>query len=625
LFEAQAARTPDAVAVVSGDRHLTYQELNRRANQLAHHLQKLGVGPEVLVGVCVERTLEMVVGLLGILKAGGAYVPLDPLYPQERLTFMLQDTAQTELGAAPVLLTQSHLVERLEHDRHIVCLDTHWKDIEREPATNLATQVTPGNLAYVIYTSGSTGKPKGVTIQHQSLVGYTNTARVEYAITSDDRVLQFSSISFDASAEEIYASLASGAALVLRTDAMLGTVATFLQTCREWGITMLDLPTAYWHELAMGLDSDSATIPSTLRMVAIGGEKALLEHWARWQALAGPRVRLLNMYGPTEATIVSTGTDLSAQSADENLDVSIGRPLANIQTYILDSDLQPVPIGVPGELHIGGIGLARGYHNRRGPTAQNFVPHPFSDEPGARLYKTGDLVRHLPDGNIQFLGRIDRQVKIRGFRIELGEIETLLNQHPDVQETVVTMREDVPGDKRLVAYIVPHNSTPHHHKTNGGHAELSRKLQAYLKKHVPGYMLPSAFVTLDAMPVAASGKVDRRALPAPDRTRPELDEVFVAPRTPTESALAEMWAKLLGIDRVGVTDNFFDVGGHSLLATQLVSRLREAFQVEVPLHYFFETPTVAELAASIETAHWIAQDLQAAPAFVAGGREEGEL
>jgi surfactin family lipopeptide synthetase A len=270
--------------------------------------------------------------------------------------------------------------------------------------------------------------------------------------------------------------------------------------------------------------------------------------------------------------------------------------------------------------------LARGYLNRRGLTAQSFVPHPFSNEPGARLYKTGDLARYLPDGNIQFLGRIDRQVKIRGFRTELGEIEALLNQRPDVQEALVTVREDVPGDKRLVAYIVPHNSTSYHHETNDGRAkELPRNLKAYLKKHVPNYMVPSAFVTLEAMPLASSGKVDRQALPVPDRVRPELDDAFVAPRTSTESVLAGMWSQLLGIDRVGVTDNFFDVGGHSLLATQLVSRLRETFQVEVPLHHFFEIPTVAELAESIETAHWIAQDLQAAPAFDGDGREEGEL
>ncbi|MEP6501667.1 amino acid adenylation domain-containing protein [Microcoleus vaginatus] len=448
LFEAQVEQTPDAVAVIFKEEQLTYRELNAKANQLARHLQALGVKPETLVAICVERSLEMIVGLLGILKAGGAYVPLDAAYPSERLVFMLEDSA------VPVLLTQQRLVDRLtQHEAQIVCLDTQWEAIAQHSEENTACGVNAENLAYVIYTSGSTGKPKGVTIQHRSLVNYTTAVNIEYEIEKCDRILQFSSISFDVSAEEIYTSLTSGATLVLRTDSMLDSIEGFLQKCKNWEITVMALPTAYWHELTAFLTQETVVLPPSLRLIIIGGEKALPERLKTWLECVEQRVRLVNNYGPTEATVGATIYDLSAANATFR-ELPIGRPLGNVQTYILDGNGQPVPIGVPAELHIGGAGLARGYLNRPDLTAQRFIPNPFSDFPTSRLYKTGDLVRYLNDGNIEYLGRIDDQVKIRGFRIELGEIEAVLAKHPNVRSVTVIDREDAPGNKRLVAYLV---------------------------------------------------------------------------------------------------------------------------------------------------------------------------
>src|SRR4028119_1643608 len=448
LFEEQVERTPDAVAVVFEEKQLTYRELNVKANQLANYLRSLGVRPEMLVGICVERSLEMIIGLLGILKAGGAYVPLDPNYPSERLAFMLEDSS------VPVLLTQEKLLEKLPaHSARVICLDSNSKEIASYPKENPLSSVKPENLAYVIYTSGSTGKPKGVLIQHGSLVNYTTAAIAEYEIDQCDRILQFSSISFDVSAEEIYTSLTSGATLVLRTDSMLDSVEGFLQKCKNWEITVMALPTAYWHELSAFLSQETVLLPPSLRLIIIGGEKALPDRLKTWLECVEQRVRLVNNYGPTETTVGATIYDLSV--ADTTLkELPIGRPLGNVQTYILDGNRQPVPIGIPGELHIGGGGLARGYLNRPDLTDERFIRNPFSDFPTSRLYKTGDLVRYLNDGNIEYLGRIEDQVKIRGFRIELGEIEAVLAKHPNVRSVTAIDREDAPGNKRLVAYLV---------------------------------------------------------------------------------------------------------------------------------------------------------------------------
>jgi amino acid adenylation domain-containing protein len=446
LFEAQAQSNPDAIAVVLGEKQLTYQELNRRANQLAHYLRSLGVGPEIPVALCMVRSLEMVIGLLAILKAGGAYVPLDPTYPKERLTLILSD------AKVPIFLTQQSLLTALPVlNSQVVCLDTNWSAIAQESQENPVNQTQPENLVYIIYTSGSTGTPKGVTIQHRSLVCYSKIACLEYGLQARDRVLQFASISFDTAAEEIFPCLLCGATLVLRTEEMLNSTPQFLQKCRDWGITVLDLPTAFWHQIAAELATGNLPLPDSLRLVIIGGERAERKHLRTWLQQVGQRVRLVNSYGPTETTIVATLCDLSAPSTRE---VPIGRAIFNVQTYVLDPYLQLVPIGTPGELYIGGVGVARGYLNRPDLTAERFIPNPHSSKPGARLYKTGDLVRYQPDGHLEFLGRVDYQIKIRGFRIELGEIEALLNQHPAVREAVVVAHNDSPDHKRLVAYVV---------------------------------------------------------------------------------------------------------------------------------------------------------------------------
>ncbi|ACK67643.1 amino acid adenylation domain protein [Rippkaea orientalis PCC 8801] len=447
LFEEQVERTPDAVAVVYEDQQLTYLQLNQKANQLAHYLIKFGVKPDTLVGICVERSLEMVMGLLGILKAGGAYVPIDPNYPAERIEYMLKDSAVS------ILLTQERLVKELpETQAQMICLDKDWLTISQENPNNCLSQVNAKNLAYIIYTSGSTGNPKGVMIEHNSLVNFRTTAIEKYQFTVEDRILQFSSISFDAASEEIYPCLTIGATLVLRTQEILTGGIGLLEQCRKCQLTILDLPTAFWYQIVSELSMTKNRFPETLRLIIVGGEAVTTEHIQTWIAWTENTPQLVNSYGPTEATVVSTIWLL--ESSEVGLSVPIGRPLANIQTYILDPNLKPVPIGVAGELHIGGDGLARGYLNRPELTAEKFIPNPFDPTRQSKLYKSGDLCRYSPDGNIEYIGRIDHQVKIRGFRIELGEIESLLSTHPEIRESVVILREHEPGNKRLVAYLV---------------------------------------------------------------------------------------------------------------------------------------------------------------------------
>ncbi|BCL84575.1 amino acid adenylation domain-containing protein [Ktedonobacteria bacterium brp13] len=592
-FEAQVERTPDAVAVIFGEQRLTYQQLNMRANQLARYLQLHMVRPNILIGLSLERSLDMVVGLLGILKAGGAYVPLDPAYPSERLAYLLAETQ------VPILLTQQSLLKRFgAHQTSVLCLDRDWPKIAQQSTANLPNVVQPQNLAYVIYTSGSTGRPKGVLTSHQSLASYAEAAAQAYEITSNDRVLQFASINFDASVEEIYPCLTRGGTLILRPEAMLGSAQTFMQICQRQGITCLSLPTAYWHELATQLNNSAVFLPTSLRLLVIGGEAANPQHLALWLRFTQDQVRLINTYGPTEATVIATLHEVdqpSSLSAVQST-VPIGRPLANTQVYLLDAHLQLVPCGVAGEIYIGGAGLAQGYLHHPELTVQRFLPHPFSSEPGARLYRTGDLARYLPDGSLEFLGRADQQVKIRGFRVEPGEIEAYLSQYPGVQAVVVLAREDQPGEKQLVAYIVAQSAVQ-----NAAQKKMEeRKWRAYLSKHLPPYMLPSVFVQLDAFPLTANGKVERRALPVPERGQVEVEVEYVAPRTPLEAQLTQIWAAVLGLERVGVQNNFFDLGGHSLNATQIISRVQQATGVTLPLRSLFEDPTVAGLARAIE-------------------------
>ena len=581
LFEQQVEKTPDAVAIVFQDQQLTYRELNQRANQLAHYLRALGVKPEVLVCIYVERSIEMVVGLLGILKAGGAYVPLDPTYPTERLDHMLSDFQPL------VLLTQQHLVESLpEYQAQVVCLDSDWSAITQESRKNLVSEVTAENLAYVIYTSGSTGQPKGVTVPHKNLLNLVFWHQHAFEVNSSDRATQLAKIAFDASVWEIWSCLASGASLYLVETELLTSPLQLQNWLVSKEVTIAFLPTPLAEELLTLKWLENAA----LRIILVGGDRL-----HQFPSASLP-FKVINNYGPTENTVVATSGKVVDFKKDNNLP-SIGRPISNTQIYILDEHLQLVPIGVPGELHIAGAGLAQGYLNRPKLNEEKFILDPFSNELGARLYKTGDKARYLPDGKIEFLGRLDNQVKIRSFRIELGEIEAVLTTYPEVRETVVIAREDVPGDKRLVAYVV------------SGNDSLSvSQLRSYLKQKLPDYMLPSAFITLETMPLTLNGKINRRALPALNSGSRQSETDFVAPSTPTEELLTGIWAEVLGIERVGVHDNFFDLGGHSLLATKVVSRVREAFSVELPLLSLFSSPTVADLAQFIETLVWISQE-----------------
>jgi amino acid adenylation domain-containing protein len=577
LFEAQVECTPDAVALVFEDQQLTYRELNCRANHLAHSLRTRGVGPEVPVGICMERSLEMVVGLLGILKAGGAYVPLDPAYPQERVAFMLADTQAT------VLLSQKRLAARLPaHRTQVVAVDAEWERMTQHDEENMTSGTTADNCAYVIYTSGSTGKPKGVAIEHQSVTTLLYWARDMFPSADLAGVLASTSICFDLSVFELFTPLSWGGTVILAKDALhLPT----LPGAKD--VTLLNtVPSAMAELLRMG------GVPASVRTVNLAGE-ALQHNLVQQIYTQTATERVLNLYGPSEDTTYST---VALLGRGANGSPSIGRPIANTQVYLLDRHLQPVPIGVPGEIYLGGHGLARGYLHRPELTAEQFMPHPFSDEPGARLYKTGDLARYLPDGNLQFLGRVDHQVKLRGFRIEPGEIEAVLGQHPAVRQAVVLTREDTPGDTRLVAYVVPQQEPP----------PTSSALRSFLQQKLPGYMVPSAFVLVNALPLTPNGKLDRRALSAPEQTRSQPQDTCMAPQDALELQLTKIWEKVLGITPIGVRENFFELGGHSLLAVRLFAQIKKAFGRQLPLATLFQAPTVEQLAGMLRQEGWSA-------------------
>ncbi|GAA6621098.1 amino acid adenylation domain-containing protein [Scytonema sp. NUACC26] len=598
LFEEQVERTPNALAVVSEEQELTYHLLNQKANQLAHYLHTLGVKPEVLVGLCVERSLEMVVGILGILKAGGAYVPIDPNYPQQRIAYMVSD------ARVPIVLTQRHLVDLLPGtDAKVLCLDRDRQLWSGKSEHNLSSEVKPENLAYVIYTSGSTGKPKGVTIEHRSVVNFTEAETEKWGINSSDRVLQFGSISFDVVSKDIYPCWSVGGTVVLRTQQMLSSLSTFVQKCWEWKLTLINLPTAFWHQLITELARTHDSLPPSLRLVFIGGERVLPEKVKLWQEYVRDMLhslklveppQLLNAYGPTETTVVAMFFDLSNYIPENTQSsIPIGRPIANTQTYILDTELQPVPIGVRGELYIGGAGLARGYLNCPDLTTEKFIQNPFNK--AQRLYKTGDYGRYLPDGNIEFLGRIDNQVKIRGFRIELGEIEALLEQHPTIGQAVAIAKEDKLGDKRLVAYVVPNLGSCEQMQQ-----EVIPSLRGFLQGKLPEYMLPTAFGVLKEFPLTPNDKVDRQALAQlPAHSYLLWEKTYVAPRTPQEEILARVWAEVLDLERVGVDDNFFSLGGDSLKTIVLLNRLQKELGKTCQMLDLFNAPTIAKLAVSL--------------------------
>jgi amino acid adenylation domain-containing protein len=606
LFEEQVERTPDAVAVVFEGQQLTYRELNARANQLAHYLRTLGVGPDVPVGVCVERSLEMVIGLLGILKAGGAYVPLDPDYPKERIAFMLED------AQVPILLTQRRLIQRLpEHAAKLIQLDAE-REVIAANCQNPVSGARGENIAYVIFTSGSTGKPKGVPVTHTNVERLFTATEAWYHFDEHDVWTLFHSYAFDFSVWEIWGALLYGGRLVVVPYLVSRSPERFYELLRTEQVTVLNQTPSAFRQLIQFEDVRGAASDLALRYVIFGGEALELHSLKPWFSRHGDqRPQLVNMYGITETTVHVTYRPITLANISITQGSVIGVRIPDLHVYILDQVRELVPVGVAGELYIGGRGVARGYLHRPELTAEKFIPNTFSDTPGARMYKTGDLARYLPDGNIEFLGRIDHQVKLRGFRIELGEIEAVLSEHPMVRETVVVAREDRPSEKRLVAYVVSRKEQ----------TCTTSELRHFLKQKLPEHMVPSAFVLLDILPLTPNGKVDRKALPAPDQSRPEMEEGYVLPRTPVEELLTGIWAEVLKLEKIGIHNNFFDLGGHSLLATQVVSRIRESLQVELPLRVLFEKPTVIGLAEQIEETRRKAQGAQALP-LIAVSREE---
>ncbi len=586
LFEQQVEETPDATAVVYEDKRLTYRELNERANQLGHFLKKRGVGPEMRVAVCVERSLEMIVGVMGVMKAGGAYVPLDAMYARERLPIILQD------AECPVLLTRRSMLVAVPKTRaEIIALDSEWETVAKESKENPRQETRWDTLAYVVYTSGSTGIPKGVMVTHGGLVNQYRAYEESYELRSPvGSWLYMANFSFDVFSSDLTRSLCSGGKMVicpmellLNPAGLYGLMLREKVDCAEFVPAVLRTLTTHLQETNQKLDF--------MRLLVCSSDAWSMSDCRAVLGVCGDKPRVINAYGVTEATIDSTYLDIdSLEMLRGEGFVPIGHPFPNTRTYVLDRHMEPCPIGVPGVLYIGGAGVARGYLKRPELSAEKFVRDPFSSEPGARLYNTGDAARYLPGGNIEFLGRTDNQVKIRGFRIELGEIEAVLGKHPTVKQAVVIARELSPGGLGLVAYVVP---------ADGQGIDVAT-LRAFLKGKMPAYMLPSAFEVLEKIPLNANRKVDRKALPAPKKKSADLEQDFVAPRTETEKKLAKIWSEVLQFSPVGVHDNFFELGGHSLMAIQVISRVRSHFQVELPLRTLFENPTISELCVSIE-------------------------
>jgi amino acid adenylation domain-containing protein/thioester reductase-like protein len=586
LFETQVERTPDAVAVVFDDNQLTYQELNTQANQLARYLQKQGVSPGILVGICGERSLELIVGLLAILKAGGAYLPLDPSYPQERLAWMFTDTQIS------VLLTEERLLTSLPtHQAKIICWDKDRDAIALSSQENLANINHPENLAYVIYTSGSTGRSKGVMVEHRHLVNAYFAWEESYKLEKVTCHLQMANFCFDVFTGDLVRALCSGGKLVLcprefllEPQKLYGLIQQEKVDCAEFVPVVLRNLIQYLKQTQQSLEF--------MQLLICGSDSWYVQEYQEIRNFCGTKTRLINSFGLTEATIDSSYFEILENNLKNNLNIEqlvpIGQPFANTQIYILDSNLQQTPVGVTGEIYISGAGVTRGYLNRPDLTAEKFIPNLFSDKPGERLYKTADLGRYLPDGNIELIGRSDHQVKIRGFRIELGEIEAVLGQHPDVQQAVALVVEKA-DDKRLVVYIVSHSPNL-----------KSSDLQDFLQHRLPSYMIPSAVMQLESLPITPNGKVDRRALAKLPISRPELVDNFVAPQTAIQQNLTNIWIEILGVTKIGIHDNFFELGGHSLLTTRLIVKIREAFQIDLPLRVLFESPTVESLANTLE-------------------------
>jgi amino acid adenylation domain-containing protein len=603
LFEAQVERTPDAIALVAGAQRLTYRQLNQRANQLAHFLQQQGVQPETLVGICLDRSVELLVSLLAVLKAGGAYVPLDPAYPAERLAFMLADSG------AKILLTQNKLegwtanlsatelkIVRLDHDWEAITPKGELLRIAQCRAENPTSAVQPAHLSYVIYTSGSTGRAKGVEIQHGSLVNAYFAWETAYALRSLRCHLQMASVSFDVFTGDWVRSLCSGARLVLCPRELLLDPENLYALMQREQVDSAEFVPVVLRGVLDYLETSQQRL-DFMRLLVCGSDRWYVSEYERIRQRCSAETRLINSFGLTEATIDSSYFEAADVSLPSDALVPIGRPFANTTLYILDAQLQPVPRGITGELYVGGDGLARGYRHRPDLTANRFIPHPFSTKGGDRLYKTGDLARYLPNGQIELLGRIDHQVKVRGVRIELEEIEAALSQHPALHAAVVTVQNDRIGQPQLVAYGVPAQHP----------APTYPELRQFLRSRLPEAMIPSVFVWLDAFPTTPNGKINRQALPAPDLSHQETASVNAPPQTPIERRVAQVWSEVLGIREIGVDDNFFDLGGHSLRATQVISRIRQTFELDLPLRTLFECPTIASFATAIETAQATAE------------------
>ena len=602
LFETQVGCTPDAIAAVFEDNHITYRELNLRANQLAHYLQPMGVGPEVIVGICMERSLNMLIGLLSILKAGGAYLPLDPSYPKERLAFMLED------AGVPLLLTQERLLKAIPgSDAKVVCLDLDWASISHESVENPVSEVVADNLSYVIFTSGSTGNPKGVAVSHRSIGNRLLWGQTEYQLDCSDRVCLTFSVSFDASIVLLFQPLLAGACLILPQPGMHRDSTYLVEIIADHQVTVTGFSSSMFRQV---IDEPGFKRCTGLRHVLTGIEP--LSTGVKEAFFEQVSAVLHHSYGPTEASV--SVTHCRCTSGHDQKIVPIGRPIANMQVYILDKSLNPVPVGIQGELYIGGIGLARGYLNRPKLTNTRFIPNIFGNHPNSRLYKTGDLGRYLADGNIEHLGRIDHQVKIRGLRIELGEIEAQLNQYPQIKNSVVIAKEHDPGDKLLIAYIVSTNKL----------MPTADELRRFLKQYIPDYMVPSAFIPLKKFPLTPNGKIDRNGLPAV-KLESFSSIAYAAPENPTEELLASIWETLLGLKQIGIHHNFFEMGGHSLLATQIISRIRKSFSIEIPLRSLFENPTVAELSQRIETTLWVKENNNPVLESISDNRQLGEV
>jgi len=589
--ETIAANTPNEIAVIHGQNQLSYSGLNARANQLAHYLRKRGVSRNSRVGICLERSVDFAIALIGVLKAGGTCVPLDPKYPDDRLAYMLEDVA------ASIVLTEASLLKAaIPQGTQVVLLSEEREQISANVRSNPTVGSVPSDIAYVIYTSGSTGRPRGVLLSHAGLVNYTLGAVEQFAIRPGDRMLQFCSISFDAALEEIYSTWAAGATLVFRNDNVSLEPSEFLQWAAQQRVTIVDLPTAYWHEWVYALPELTQKAPPTLRLVIVGGEKASPEAYATWHKSVGNKVRWINTYGPAEASVVATTFEPKLQAGEVAPDVlPIGRPVANARVYLLDSDQNPVPVGVPGELHIGGSGVAAGYLNLPELTRQKFIRDIFSHDPSARMYKTGDLAKYLPNGEIEFVGRRDNQVKIRGFRIEPGEIESVLSKHPGVDDNAIVVRQDSTGNKRLIAYVVRNNESV-----------VESELRSHVQAQLPEYMVPSEFVFLNSMPLTPNGKIDRRALAALKVESAAVTATSL-PADPIQQQLVGMWEELLGRKPIGIGENFFDLGGHSLLAARLMHRIKQVHGKSLPLAVLLQAPTIEKLASVLRgdvSEHW---------------------